>query len=288
MIASAVVSAVDDGHGGTRLVDLRSMAPLLLRPTPDGVYLVGGAAGPLGGDRLRLRIEVGPGASLTVRTSAASVALPGRSGRPSNFDIDATVADGGRLRWLPEPAVAATRCRHRLRSRISVGRGGRLVWRDELVLGRHEEDAGDYVSRIDIEVEGTPVLRQELAVGGDHPGWGGPAVTDRCRAVGSVVVVEPRFARAPPPRAAFAERAAVLCLPGPAVQVVALADDALSLRRLLDAGVARAVAVEPPGSSRGGGGGSRAVDAPVSVGVDGGSGRETGTEVADGGVDRFG
>jgi len=238
--ASAVVSAVDDGHGGTRLADLRSMAPLLLRPTPDGVYLVGGAAGPLGGDRLRLRIEVGPGASLTMRTSAASVALPGRSGRPSHLDMEATVAEGGTLRWLPEPAVAAARCQHRLRSRISVAAGASLIWRDELVLGRHGEDPGEFVTRISVDVDTRPVLRQGLAVGGDHPGWHGPAVTGGCRAVGSVVVVDPRLdiEPAPPTGASLQGRVAVLALPGPAVQVVALADDAVGLRRLLDSGVA--------------------------------------------------
>lgn len=241
MNAAAVVTAVDDGHGRTRLAEMRSVSPLVLRATPRGLYLVGGAAGPIGGDRLRLRIEVGPGASLTIRTAAASVVLPGRSGRPSDFEVDATVADGGCLRWLPEPAVAAACCHHRLRSRISVGRGASLVWREELVLGRHNEDAGQYVSRIRIDVDGTAVLRQELAVGGDnHPGWQGAAVTGGRRAVGSVVVVDPRIEPAPTPasRASLDGRAAVLALPGTAVQVVALADDAVSLRRLLDMGMA--------------------------------------------------
>lgn len=238
MIASAAVTAVDDGRGGTRLAEMRSAAPLALRPTPRGLYLVGGAAGPIGGDHLRLRVEVGPGASLTVRTAAASVALPGRCGRTSDLEVHATVADGGSLRWLPEPAVAAARCRHRLLSQISLARGARLVWRDELVLGRHGEDPGDYVSRISVDVGDRAVLRQELAVGGSHPGWRGPAVTGGCRAVGSIVVVDPRLEPLPSPPTLATERAAVLALPGPAVQVVALAGDAVSLRRLLDSGVA--------------------------------------------------
>ncbi|MCA1657513.1 MAG: urease accessory protein UreD [Actinobacteria bacterium] len=238
MNATAVVTAVDDGHGSTRLAEMRSVAPLVLRATPGGLYLVGGAAGPIGGDRLRLRIEVGPGASLTIRTAAASVALPGRSGRPSDFTVDATVADGGSLRWLPEPAVAAVRCHHRLRSQISVGRGGCLVWREELVLGRHGEDAGRYVSRTSVDVDRSAVLRQELAIGENQPGWKGPAVTGGLRAVGSVVVVDPRFESSPTPpsRASLDGRAAVLALPGPAMQVLALADDAVNLRRLLDIG----------------------------------------------------
>lgn len=51
---------------------------------------------------------------------------------------------GTRQHWLPAPAVA--RCHHRFRSRVSVGHAGRVVWRDELLLGRHGEDPGDYLS----------------------------------------------------------------------------------------------------------------------------------------------
>ena len=53
----------------------------MLRRTPDAVYLVGGAAGPIGGDSLELRIDVRAGAALRVRTAAAAVALPGPDGR---------------------------------------------------------------------------------------------------------------------------------------------------------------------------------------------------------------
>jgi urease accessory protein len=236
--ASASVTAVEDGRGGTRLADVRSAAPLVLRPTPRGLYLVGGAAGPIGGDRLRLRIDVGPGASLTVRSAAASVALPGLSGALSSLDIDVTVAGGGSLRWLPEPAVAAARCHHRLRARLSVSGTASVVWREELVLGRHGEAAGEFVSSMSLDVASKVVLRQALAVGADHPGWRGPAVTGGFGAVGSVVVVDPRLDTAQLPTTVLGEQAAVLPLAGPAVQVVALTDDAVSLRGLLDAGVA--------------------------------------------------
>jgi len=83
MRATARITAVADG-GRTRLVTLRSEPPILVRRTgprhADGeveVHLVGGAAGPLGGDRLRVEVTVGPGARLCVRTVAASLALPG-------------------------------------------------------------------------------------------------------------------------------------------------------------------------------------------------------------------
>ena len=67
MRAVARVVAEPDGRGGTRLARLRSQAPLILRGTPESVYLVGGAGGPLGGDDLTIEIDVRPGAELTVR-----------------------------------------------------------------------------------------------------------------------------------------------------------------------------------------------------------------------------
>src|SRR5258707_5048003 len=98
MRAAARVVAVLDARGRTRLAVLHGEPPLLPRRTGDGrVHLVGGAAGPLGGDDLLLSLEVGAGASLQVGTVAASVALPGRDGAPSRVRVQASVADGGCL-----------------------------------------------------------------------------------------------------------------------------------------------------------------------------------------------
>ena len=66
---------------------LRSDGPLALRETPRGVYLVGTAAGPLGGDDLALDIDVGPGACLVIRSAAAMLLLPGPEGGESALRI---------------------------------------------------------------------------------------------------------------------------------------------------------------------------------------------------------
>ena len=239
MNARAAVVAEPDGDGGTRLAALRSEAPLVLRPTPAGVYLAGGAAGPLGGDRLALDVAVGPGAALTIRSAAAAVVLPGPSSlRPSILEIDATVAPGASLRWLPEPVVAARGCRHRILVRVRVATGGAVVWRDELVLGRHDEEGGSVVSRMSLDVGGRPVLRHALAAGDEFPSWSSAAVGAGARSVGSLVVVDPSWASSPPPAAA-AGACAVLPLAGPAAQVTAMADDFLALRTLLDTAAVR-------------------------------------------------
>jgi urease accessory protein len=229
--ARARAVAESDGRGGTRLAVLRSEAPLVLRATPDALYLVGGAGGPLGGDDLTLEIEVGPGAELRVHTAAASVALPGPA--PSCVTVRATVAGGGALRWLPEPVVAAHGCDHHMTAVVTLEAGAGLTWREELVLGREGETPGSVVSCASIELDGAPLLRQELALGPRFPASAGPAVTAGARCVGSVVLVGPG---APPAPVVLGDTAAVLPLAGGGAQVLAMASDALGLRRLLDAG----------------------------------------------------
>jgi urease accessory protein len=217
---------------------MRSEAPLLLRATRDAVYLVGGAAGPLAGDHLSLDVEVGPGARLTIRSSAASVALPGRGPGPSRVLVRARVGRGGELRWLPEPVVAAAGCDHRLEATVDIASGGRVRWREEVLLGRHGEDPGSVTTCLAVDVGGEPLLRHELALGPAAPYAAGAAVVGAARGVGSVLVVDPAWVSRPPAGVVLDGRSAMLALAGPGLQVVALADDARALRRALDDGLA--------------------------------------------------
>jgi urease accessory protein len=193
--ASARVVAESDGRGGTRLAVLHGESPLLLRRTGARygtagatVHLVGGAAGPLRGDELSLAITVGPGADLEIRSVAAQLALPGRAGLPpSCLRITAEVAAGGSLRWLPEPLIAAAGCHHRTVTTVEVAKGGRLLWRDDLVCGRHDEPSGAVTAQTSIRYAGAAVYRHDLAVGPHAPGWSGAAVLGDARAVGTVV-----------------------------------------------------------------------------------------------------
>ncbi|MEA2972566.1 MAG: urease accessory protein [Actinomycetota bacterium] len=227
-----------DGGGGSRLACLRSEGPLVLRPTAGTlVHLVGGAGGPLGGDVLRIEIVVGPGAELTLQTVAAAVVLPGP--RPSVVEVDVVVGGGGSLRWLPEPTVAAGGCDHRVRAKVVLAAGARLVWREELVRGRFGEEGGSVSSRLSVDYDGRPLVRHQVDVGSDHPAWAAPSVGGDARCTGSVLIVDPDRTGGPPGPAVLADgdgTAAVLPLVGPAVHVVALAPDARCLRRLLEAG----------------------------------------------------
>lgn len=184
---TAVVVAEATADGRTRCSTLRSSPPISLRETPDGLYLVASGAGPLGGDRLRLDIEVAAGARLVVRSSGASLALPGPTGAPARFDVRARVA--GSLTWTPEPTVLVAGCDLLASTSVALSGSGRLCWRETVVLGRHAEPSGSMLLRLDVERDGRPLHRNELPLGPRWPGAQGRAGTDGARAVSSTLVV---------------------------------------------------------------------------------------------------
>ncbi|WP_106398267.1 urease accessory protein UreD [Actinocorallia populi] len=217
--AHAAVTAEPGPHGRTRLTRLRSDGPLALRETPDGVYLVGAAAGPLGGDRLHLDIRVAEGACLTIRSAATTLAMPGDG--ESTYTVTAEV--DGHLDFAPEPTVAVRGCRHRALARVALGPSGTLRWREELVLGRHDEEPGLHTGRVDITRAGLPVLRHELRA---DPASRSRAVLGTAKAVGSLIRTGPSVTRAEP-------GLALLPLASGGTLANAAAPDSAALRRLL-------------------------------------------------------
>ncbi len=292
--AHAAVQVDPTPDGGIRVSELRSQVPLVLRRTgttdsscgsdalPHGylptatVHLVNAAAGPLAGDRLRLDISVGAGVALVLRTVAATVALPGRGDHcgssdenenghgnradpPSLFDVRADVGPDAALAYLPEPTVAARGCRHHMRARIRLASTARLLWREEIVLGRFGEPAGSISCALHVDVEGQgqeqgrnghnreghnregrsgmlrPLLRQELCLDPGMPGLDGPAVLGGARVTGSLLIAGPGpdgLGTAP----AVTDTFALLPLAGPGVLISALAPDAVALRQALNTG----------------------------------------------------
>jgi urease accessory protein len=190
---------------------------------------VGSAAGPLAGDDLCLDLEVGPGAHLTVRSVAAAVVLPGAS----RWAVTARVAPGTVLAPCPEPTVVTSGATHLMDIRVLVADRGRLLLREELVLGRYGECGGRVTARTSVSYAGAPLFRHDVVLDGADPLTASPAVLGAARAYGAVL----RCGDPPgPPRTGPGW--AALPLEGPGELVTAVAATAAALRRRLLAGSA--------------------------------------------------
>lgn len=241
----------------TRITRLHSDAPLVLRPTiavgsdpfpcwdlprarPARVSIAAGAAGPLGGDDLRLEIDVQAGAALVLRNVAATLVLPGPHGQPSRTEFSVHVAANATLVWLAGPVIAARNCDHQTITRVELESEARLLLREELLLGRHGEQPGAIRQRLRVCLDSHPLHDQEIAVGPGAAGWASAAVTGGRRALGSALVVAPEWGcdRDAVPSPILGADVALLPLSGPAALITALAPDGLVLRHRLDAGLA--------------------------------------------------
>lgn len=240
VVGAARITAVRDGRGGTALPVLDGAGPLALRRTADEgaaarVVVIGSMAAPLGGDRLAIHADVGPGAELRVTSAAATISLPGPG--PAHYVVDLDVGEDARLDWLPEPVVAATGSHLVMTTTITLAPGARLRYREEQVLGRHHDWArglppGRLTSRLTVRQHGRLILDQQTDLGRGAPGWDGPASLAGHRTAGQLLSVG--LPAEPPPGPADA---ALLTLPGTgATLLTALAPDALTLRRLLASG----------------------------------------------------
>jgi urease accessory protein len=187
-----VVEVVRDGRGRSVVSNLRAAGVLGLRETPWGLWIVGTGAQPIGGDRLSVELDVGPGSTMLVRSVGASVARAGpREEVESLTGVDARVADGATLVWAPEPGIAAEGARHRTHSRVALAATSRLAWLDEVVLGRAGEGPGTWHTSMRVERAGRAELALELGVGPAARGWDAPSVLDGRTVAVTLVVVDP-------------------------------------------------------------------------------------------------
>lgn len=250
-----------DGQARTRLDALRSDWPLMLRPTlpleadtittwstrdaaAARVHLTSGAAGPVGGDQLRLDVHVGPGSTLILGEVSPTLLLPGPHGEESRTEIDIRVQAGGTLAWLPQLVIAAHGCRHRSDIHITLEPEARLLLREQTLFGRHGEPPGTLRQRLRVVLDQYPLYDQELSTGPTAAGWDSPAVTAGNRTVGSLLVVDTagHTTLQDSPRR---PDTAALTLTGPAILISTLAADTATLRRNLDTALTHLCSGDP-------------------------------------------
>jgi urease accessory protein len=133
------------------------------RTDADTVHLISTAATPLGGDTIRVRVVVEPGAVLRLRTAAATMAMPGTVTMESRADWDLEVE--GLLDFDPQPTIVAGQARHVTSTRLTVGGRGSVRLRERIQIGRSGEREGFWTGALRADVHGAPLLRHRIELG---------------------------------------------------------------------------------------------------------------------------
>ncbi|HVW67737.1 MAG TPA: urease accessory protein UreD [Steroidobacteraceae bacterium] len=129
--------------GPTRLADLYQRAPCrVLFPTPEAdepphCVLLTTSGGLTGGDRTRVKVDVGANAVATVTTQAAEKiyrALPDTG--DAIVEVDLRVGDGAWAEWLAQETIVFEGSRLRRGLTAEVAPGGRLLAVESVVFGR--------------------------------------------------------------------------------------------------------------------------------------------------------
>ncbi|MCW4352992.1 urease accessory protein UreD [Hoyosella sp. YIM 151337] len=150
-----------------RLPRISSAGGLAARLTaPDTVHLIGTAMTPLGGDQIDVRVFVGPGARLTVRSVAATIALPGRVDPHSASKWVFEIADDGYFDCEPEPMIVAGRASHDAVTDVSLTASSTVRLCERVQVGRAgEREQGFWRGTLSTTVDKTPLVVHTLELG---------------------------------------------------------------------------------------------------------------------------
>lgn len=176
----------------TALVEAYHTAPFHLGLPSDrggdgSIELIVQGVGPgyLPGDRLRIAITAGAGASLTVRGQGATKLYPSPRGEPAIANVTLTVEANGRLVYLPGELIPFRQAVLEQVAQIDVAAGGSLALGEILTPGRSAMGEVHRFTRLRLAVEASyggrpcliervridPALRPLTGIGrhGDHP-----------------------------------------------------------------------------------------------------------------------
>jgi len=165
----ARVRVTTDARGGP---DQPTIRPVIVESGPASatVSLVPEGALLLGGDDVRIAVQVGAGVTLRLIEPAGTVAYDMRGGA-ARWLVDIDIAAGGALTWLGEPFVAAAGSDTTWTATITLAPDARLWLRETLVLGRHGELPGRMRHHVEARVGGVAKLVDAIDVGPGTPAY---------------------------------------------------------------------------------------------------------------------
>jgi urease accessory protein len=191
--------------GRTAVVRARADSPLKLlaprgRARSAWVFASTYGGGLVAGDDVRLRVKVGPGATLLLGTQASTKVYRSTDGRVTRQALGATVADGGLLVVAPDPLTPFAGAVHEQRQRVDLAPGGSLVLLDWITSGRRARGErwafGRYASRNDVYQGGVHALADRLALDPADGPLDAPSRLGRFECLALVVIIGPQLAGA--------------------------------------------------------------------------------------------
>jgi urease accessory protein len=102
---------------------------------PLEAIIINTAGGMTGGDRFAIDISVGAGAALIAGTAAAEKVYRS-TGPDTTVAVDLSVAERGRLAWLPQETILFDRARLSRRFEVDLAPGASLMMAEAVVFGR--------------------------------------------------------------------------------------------------------------------------------------------------------
>lgn len=159
-----MVRRAGDRHEPAELRRGTRLAPrILARGAVVRAALVPTQAGPLDGDEDRVRIVVGPGATLVLEPVAATLALPGDDGIALTLDV--TVQTGARLVLDEAPLIVAAGAGVTRRCTVDLEREAVAALRETVVLGRDGEPPGSLDGALRATCDGRVLLHDAVRLG---------------------------------------------------------------------------------------------------------------------------
>ncbi len=108
--------------------------------------------GVLPSDRLRIELDVGPGATLDVRGQGATRIHPSPSGVPGEIETRLRVDTGGLMIFLPGELIPYRAARLHQATTLAVARGGHLAMVETLTRGREAMGERDAYATLDLRI----------------------------------------------------------------------------------------------------------------------------------------
>jgi urease accessory protein len=157
------------------IVPLQVLAPVALADTAAVVSMLNPTGGVLGGDRLTVEIEVGPGAHACLTTPSATRVYR-TAGEPAVQHVRAALGAGAILEWVPDHVIPSAGAALRQSLEVAAGAGATVIAIDAFAAGRVARGEAWRFALLDsaltVRDAAGPILHDRFILGDGAP-WDG-------------------------------------------------------------------------------------------------------------------